>query len=101
MSNASEQAADISDCQSLSERRAIQVPEDDGTTGITANFVSFDDDGWTWNYINVLGYTSYGACLALSECNPQDPGEFETWLTNRLPADWVPPNWEKSTGDFG
>ncbi|RJR27994.1 hypothetical protein C4561_00620 [candidate division WWE3 bacterium] len=40
--------------QTLSDDQAVNLPNDDGTTGITGTFVSMDTaSGWTTNYTNV------------------------------------------------
>jgi hypothetical protein len=49
---ASEDAVGTTNTQSLSDDRAVVVPDDDGTLDIEAVFVSFDANGWTLNYTN-------------------------------------------------
>ncbi len=48
----SEDSVGTSNTQSLSDDRAIVVPDDDGALDIEAAFVSFDATGWTVNYTN-------------------------------------------------
>lgn len=45
-----EDAQGTTDTQSLSDNTAVHLPNDDGTPGHVAAFVSFNSDGWTWNY---------------------------------------------------
>ena len=52
---ADEDAATTTDTQSLSTDTAIELPQDDGTTGLTAAFASMNNDGWTLNYSAVEG----------------------------------------------
>jgi hypothetical protein len=39
-----------SNTQSLSDDTAVELPDDDGSTGLTAAFTSFDATGWNWNF---------------------------------------------------
>ena len=48
VSDEDDQAA--SDTQSLADNTALNVPNDNGAAGYEASFVSFEADGWTWNY---------------------------------------------------
>lgn len=52
---ADEDAASTTDTQSLSADTAIELPQDDGTAGLTAAFASMNNDGWTLNYSAVEG----------------------------------------------
>lgn len=52
---------------SLSDDVAIELPDDDGTVGLTAAFVSFDADGWTENYTAVKGTSGLMPALAIGE----------------------------------
>lgn len=64
---ADEDAVGTSDSQSLSDDVAIELPDDDGTPGITAAFVSFDANGWTDNYTVVKGDAGLMPALAIQE----------------------------------
>jgi hypothetical protein len=44
-----------SDTQSLSDDTAINLPQDDGSAGHAASFVSFDASGWTLNFTTTMG----------------------------------------------
>jgi len=61
----SEDGAGTSNTQSLSDDRAIVVPDDDGTLDIEATFVSFDANGWTVNYSNAPGTAKLFPALAI------------------------------------
>lgn len=39
-----------SNTQSLSDDTVVNLPDDDGTAAHVAAFVSFDSNGWTWNF---------------------------------------------------
>jgi hypothetical protein len=52
---ADEDGVTTTNTQSLSDNVAVELPQDDGTTGLTATHVSMGLDGWTHNYTNVLG----------------------------------------------
>ncbi len=62
-----EDAAATSNAQSLSDNVAIELPDDDGTAGLTATFVSFDSLGWTDNYSAVKGTGGLMPALAIEE----------------------------------
>jgi len=49
-STQSEAGVGTSDTQSLSDDSVVNLPEGDGTAGHVASFVSFDANGWTWNF---------------------------------------------------
>lgn len=44
-----------SDTQSQSDDTVINLPDDDGTVGWVASFVSLDASGWTWNFTQSHG----------------------------------------------
>ncbi len=50
---ATEDGASTSNEQSLSDNQAVNLADHDGTTGLTASFVSMDANGFTLNYANV------------------------------------------------
>lgn len=50
----SEDAAGTTNTQTLSDSKALVVPQHDGTAGIVAVYDSFDADGFTLNYTGVL-----------------------------------------------
>jgi hypothetical protein len=62
-----EDASATSDSQSLSDDRAIVIPDDDGTLDIEATFVSFDANGWTVNYSNAPSTAKLLPALAIEE----------------------------------
>jgi len=64
---ACEDGADPTDTQSLGDDQAINLPQDDGTTGHTATFVSMNEDGWTWDFGDTLGTACYWFGLAIEE----------------------------------
>jgi len=66
-SNSDEDAVTTSNTQSLSDNVAIELPDDDGTAGLTATFVSFDTDGWTDNYSAIKGTGGLMPALAIEE----------------------------------
>lgn len=66
-SGSNEDGAATLDTQSLSTDTAIELPQDDGTTGLTAAFTSMDTDGWTLNYSAVLGNAKKFFALAIGE----------------------------------
>jgi hypothetical protein len=43
------------DTQSLSDDTAVNLPNDDGSAAHVAAFVSFDANGWTWNFTTTEG----------------------------------------------
>ncbi len=61
----SEDAVTTTNTQSLSDDRAIVVPDDDGTLDIEATFVSFDANGWTVNYSNAPATAKLFFALAI------------------------------------
>ena len=60
-----EDAVGTSNSQSLSDNVAMQLPEDNGGSGITASFVSFDANGWTENYTAVQATAGLIPALAI------------------------------------
>lgn len=62
-----EDGAATTDTQSLSDDQAVNLPQDDGSTGHTATFTSFDANGWTWNFSNTLGSARKWIMLALEQ----------------------------------
>ena len=60
-----EDAVATSNTQSLSDDRAITLPDDDGTLDIEATFVSFDANGWTVNYTNAPATAKLFPALAI------------------------------------
>lgn len=55
------------DTQSLSDDTAVQLPDDDGTAGLTASFVSLDANGWTLNWSAVEANAKKFWSLAIEE----------------------------------
>jgi hypothetical protein len=53
--------------QSLSDDRAVALPDDDGALDIEATFVSFDANGWTLNYSNAPAAAKLWPALAIEE----------------------------------
>lgn len=45
--------ANITNTQSLSDDKAVNIPLHDGNVGVQGSFSSFDSDGWTTNYTDV------------------------------------------------
>ena len=64
---ADENGSATSDTQSLSDDTAINFPQDDGLSGFVASFVSFDANGWTWNFSAVMGTATKWWYLAIEE----------------------------------
>ena len=62
-----EDGAGTSNSQSLSDDTSIQIPDDDGTAGLTASFVSFDSLGWTDNYSRAGAGNELMPALAIEE----------------------------------
>jgi hypothetical protein len=56
-----------SDCQCIVDTIPVNCPNDDGTTGHEASFVSFDSDGWTWNFTSTEGTAVYYWALAIEK----------------------------------
>ncbi len=63
----SEDAVTTTNTQSLSDDRAIVVPDGDGTLDIEATFVSMDANGWTVNYSNAPATAKLFWALAIEE----------------------------------
>ena len=51
--------------QSLSDNVAVELPDDDGSAGLTASFTSFDANGWTLNYSAVEANAKLFFALAI------------------------------------
>lgn len=62
-----EDGVTTSNSQSLSDNVSIELPDDDGTAGLTATFVSLDATGWTDNYSAVKGSAGLMLALAIGE----------------------------------
>ena len=60
-----EDNAATTNTQSLSDDTAVELPDDDGSAGLTASFVSFDANGWTLNYSAVKANAKYWFALAI------------------------------------
>ena len=56
-----------SNTQSLSDDKAANLPDDDGSQGVEASFVSFDANGWTLNYTAVKANAKLWPYLAIGE----------------------------------
>jgi len=79
-------AADPTDTQSLSDNVAVEIPDDDGTTGVTAAFVSFDANGWTNNYSAVKAAAKKFWFLAIEDplrIIPLTPSGGDPSITDR------------------
>lgn len=63
----SEDAEATTDTQSLSDNVAVELPDHDGSAGVTASFVSFDANGWTLNYTAVEAAAKLFFALAIEE----------------------------------
>jgi hypothetical protein len=65
---AMEDASATTDTQSISDNRAVNLPEDDGTVGYEGDFSTFDTNGWTLNFpTNVDGTTRRWIGFAVQE----------------------------------
>jgi len=53
--------------QCLSDNVAVELPDDDGSAGLTASFVSFDANGWTLNYSAVEAAAKLFIGVAIEE----------------------------------
>lgn len=60
-----ENAATTTNTQALSNDVAVDLPDDNGTSGIAATLVSLDVTGWTLNYSAVKGTARKFAALAI------------------------------------
>jgi hypothetical protein len=70
-----------SDTQSMTDDQCVNLPQDDGSTGFTATFVSFDANGWTWNFGDTLGTARKWWYLAIEECAAATTTSTTTTLT--------------------
>lgn len=64
---ADEDAAATTNTQSYINTKAIDVPNDDGTVALTADFVSMDANGYTLNWTDVEVAARQGFFLAIEE----------------------------------
>ncbi len=62
-----ERGSVTTDTQSLSDDTVINLPDDDGSVGWVASFVSFDANGWTWNFSASHGTAVKWWYLAIEE----------------------------------
>jgi hypothetical protein len=65
-----EDTALTTDTQSLSDNTVINLPDDDGSVAHVASFVSFDANGWTWNFSATEGTIVKYWALAIEETPP-------------------------------
>lgn len=56
-----------SDTQSIIDSQSVNMPNDDGTDGHVASFVSFDANGWTWDFTTTEGTAVKYWALAIEE----------------------------------
>jgi hypothetical protein len=56
-----------SDTQSIADSKAVNSPNDSGAAGHVATFVSFDSEGWTWNFTTTEGAAVYYWALAIEK----------------------------------
>ena len=68
-----EDAADPTDTESQADNKAINLPSDDSSSSIEADFVSFDSSGWTLNFTQVEANAKKFLVLAIGE--PPAPSE--------------------------
>lgn len=68
-SGQAEEGVGTTDTQSMSDNQAVRLPDDDGSTGIQAAFVSMDVTGYTLNYSQVKGSARKFLTLAIA-ANP-------------------------------
>jgi len=80
-SNQDEDGADPTDTQSLSDNVCVNLPYDDGSAGIAATFVSFDETGWTWNFSSVSANAKKFVYLAIERT-------FNVWLVASAGGKW-------------
>ena len=64
-SGCADDGAATTDTQSLSDDVPVQLPDDDGSAGLTASFVSLDANGWTLNYTAVKPAAKYMWAVAI------------------------------------
>ena len=69
--------------QSLTDDVAIELPDDDGGAGLTANFVSFDATGYTLNWTAVEGNAKKMAGLAIEGVAAAPPAGMELAIATR------------------
>ncbi len=66
----SDSGVSMTDAKSLSDNIAIELPDEDGSAGLTATLVSFDTNGWTLDYSAVEGVAKLFFALAIEEEAP-------------------------------
>lgn len=84
---ADEDGASTTDTQSLSDDTAIELPEDDGTAGLTASFVGMVSTGYTLNYSAVLGNAKKFFNLAI-EGEPPNPDAITRLRRSQVIGPW-------------
>ena len=95
----SEDAADPTNTQSLSDNQIVNLPNDDGTTAHTATLTSLDTNGWTWNFTNTEGTAVYYWYLAIGDADSAIP-TFPVAVPARIPISL--PSYELwLTDDYG
>lgn len=62
-----ESGAATTNTQSYTNTKAVDVPNDDGTVALTADFVSMDANGWTLNWTDVEAAGRQGFFVAIEE----------------------------------
>lgn len=85
---ADEDGADPTDTQSICNDVAVDIPQDDGSTGIRASFVSMDTNGWTWNYSDVLGSACQMFIIAIGA---ESSGTIIPLISPIIVAAYAPP----------
>ena len=79
-----EDGSGTTDTQSSAEDRAVFLPEDDGTTGFNATYVSMDADGFTLNFTDVLGTARKWFYLAIKAGDEDGQGQV-SWGEVEVP----------------
>ena len=64
---ATEEAAGVTDTQSFTDARAINVPNHDGTVALSASFTEFTSTGWNLGWSDVEAAGRYGIFVAFQE----------------------------------
>jgi hypothetical protein len=67
MSWVSDSGVGTTNVESLNDDVALELPDEDGSAGLTAAFTSFDASGWTWNFSNFESNAKYLFWLAIGE----------------------------------
>lgn len=78
-SRAVEDAADPTDTQSISDNKAVNIPDDDGSVGVEADLVSLDASGWTFDYTAVKPAAKLFFALAVGRDNEPEGGDLQMW----------------------